>query len=303
MRRLTKALVCTAMLVVCSGRLAHAAPIVTLDFTNSLPTFGTDFSNLSNDNGLVIRWGSIASIGGFDVDLVATVTGGSYAANNINPPKVNLNGLSGSPSANFRFGRINLRNDHSANFTLTLVDPGDNDSEVLANFNFSILDLDTGPASAVHPTPASEMESVQLLDHNGTATWTTTGDTELSSTYQPTTPAATWAAPVITATQPFFGATTAGTGADNPTDPFDLTPLQANRSVSFSFQDTSSFTIRLGIGPSGEEPFTEFPFPNDGGRNFLLTGDTAPLPEPSTFSLTLLGLLSLGMMDRRRRRR
>jgi hypothetical protein len=258
-------LACVALLCsvgLCSmGRVAHAAPLATLDFTNSTPTFGSGFSNLSNDNNLVIRWGSIADVGGTTVDLVATVTGGSYAANNIEPgagwpagldSRVYLNGLSGPTTQNYRYGRFNLRHDHSANITFTLVDPGNSDSAVLADFNFSVLDLDTGPGTVVHPAPLSGMESVQLLSQDGTALWETSGTTELSSTYQPTIPAASWPAPVITPTQPFFGATTAGTGADNPNDPLNMTQQQKDRTVLFHFADTSTFTLRLSIGPSGE---------------------------------------------------
>ena len=136
MRRIKLAATCVALLAVCTGRLSHAAPITILDFTNSLPTFATDFSNLSNDNSLEIRWGSIANVGGTDVDLVATVNGGAYAANNIEPgagfpsgldSRVYQNGLSGSPTANYRYGRINLRADYSATFDFMLVDPNDDD--------------------------------------------------------------------------------------------------------------------------------------------------------------------------------
>jgi len=229
MRQKALTLVWVSLLALCNARLASAANTL-LDFTNSTPTFNgdTDFSNLQNNNNLVIRWGSIANVGGTNVDLVATVTGGSYQANNFNPQpgfdgRVYLNGLSGLTAANFRFGRINLRNNFSATFTFTLVHPNDNDNAVFADFDFSVLDLDTDSDERV--TPASGIESVQLLSRNGTATWTATSATELSSTYQATTPAADWSTPVITATQPFFGATTPGTGADNPTDPLDLTPL------------------------------------------------------------------------------
>ena len=98
-----------------------------------------------------------------------------------------MNGLSGLTTADFRFGRINLRNNYSANFTFTLVDPNNNDSEVFADFDFSVMDLDTGSAGG-EVTPANEIESVQLLGQNGTATWATTTNTELSSAYQATTP-------------------------------------------------------------------------------------------------------------------
>ncbi len=293
MLRKTLVFVCASLFSLCSGRFTEAG-LISLDFTNSTATFngGTTFSSLSDDNNLVIRWGSIASLGGADIDLVATVTGGTYEANNIGGSRVHLNGLSGPTAANYRFGRINLRADRSANFTFTLVDPSDSDKEVVADFNFSVLDLDTGLFLG-SVTPVNGMESVQLLSQDGTVTWETTANTELSSTYQPTTPAASWAPPVITPTQPFFGATTSGTGADNPRDPLNLTDQQINRTVSFSFQDTSTFTLRLGLGPVDGDA-------NDGGRNFLFDGDVAAVPEPA--SITVFSLLATSILLWRRRR-
>lgn len=294
-------LACVALLAFCSGRTAHAD--VLLDFTNIQATFGTPgsetFSNLENDNNLEIRWGSIANVNGTDVDLVATVSGDNYEANNEAPnagfppgfdSRVYLNGLSGLTSANYRFGRINLRNDHAATFTFTLVTQGTN-TAVQADFNFSVMDLDTGLPGTT--TPLGEMESVQLISQDGTAAWQTTANTELSSTYTPTNPPASWSAPVITATQPFFGATTRGTGPDNPTDPFNLTEQQANRTVMFQFENTSSFELRLGLGVDSNGGSL-------GGRNFLFSGSVSSVPEPS--SMAMFGLLvGFGFAPRRKR--
>lgn len=293
-------LACVALLAFCSERIAQADLI--LDFTNSQATFGTPgsetFSNLSNDNNLVIRWGSIGIVNGTDVDLVATVSGDSYEANNEAPnsgfpsgfdSRVYLNGLSGLTSDNYRFGRINLRMDHAATFNFTLVAQGTN-TAVQADFDFSVLDLDTGAPGTTNPL--GEMESVQLISQDGTANWQTTANTELSSTYTPTNPPASWSAPLITATRPFFGATTPGTGSDNPTDPLNLTEQQANRTVLFQFENTSSFQLRLGLGPDSNGG-------DLGGRNFLF-GGVSSVPEPS--SMAMFGLLvGFGFAPRRKR--
>lgn len=299
--QITLTLACVAFLTFWNGRIAHADLI--LDFTNSQATYGPagseTYSNLSNDNNLEIRWGSIGNVLGTDVDLVATVSGDNYAASNEVPAggwpsgfnsRVYTNGLSGSATDNFRFGRINLRNDHAATFTFTLMETGTN-TAVQADFAFSVLDLDTGLDMDGGTEPLGGMESVQLISQDGAATWRTSVNTELSSTYTPTNPPASWSAPVITATTPFFGATTPGTGADNPTDPFNLTEQQANRTVLFNFENTSSFQLRLGIGPDAEGGSL-------GGRNFLFGGG-ATVPEPS--SAMMFGL-AVGFALRRRRR-
>ncbi len=300
MRRKTLSLALVALLTLCGGQFV-AAGIVTFDFTNSTPTFngGTTFSNLSNDNNLVIRWGSIANVGGTNIDLVATVTGDAYKANNIGSGKVALNGLSGSPANLFRYARINLRNDHAATFAFTLVDPDNNDSQVFGDFDFSVLDIDSGPAGpdGGRALPAAGIESVQLISQNGTATWATSGNTELTSTPTPTTPGPNWAAPVITAAQPFFGTGAPWENVPNPTDPLNLTPEQVARTVAFSFVNTSSFELRLGIGPGGK--IDEFNW-DDGGRNFLFTGSISAAPEPTTVLVWSM-LAGLGMTVRRRR--
>lgn len=180
--------------------------------------------------------------------------------------------------------------DHAATFTFTLVTQGTN-TAVQADFDFSVLDLDNG-APDFTTTPFGEMESVQLISQDGTANWQTTANTELSSTYTPTNPPASWDAPVITATQPFFGATTRGTGLDNPTDPLNLTEQQANRAVMFQFENTSTFELRLGVGPDANGG-------DLGGRNFLFSG-VSSVPEPS--SMAMFGLVvGLGFAPRRKR--
>ena len=288
-----------ALLSLYCGRFAGAG-IVTFDFTNSTPTFngGTDFSNLSDDNNLVIRWGSIATVSGTNIDLVATVTGDSYRANNIGAG-VALNGLSGGPTSLFRYARINLGLDHAATFAFTLVDPNNNDSEVVGDFNFSVLDIDSGlpGPDAGRALPAGGIESVQLISQNGTATWATSGNTVLTSTPTLTTPSPNWTAPVITAATPFFGAGAPWGNLPNPTDPLNLTPEQVSRTVAFSFVNTSTFELRLGIGPGGKTDTFDW---GDGGRNFLFTGSISAVPEPTTF---LIWSMLAGIATTVRRRR
>jgi hypothetical protein len=301
----------------CTAQVADGALV--LDFTNSTPTFniagpglGTTFSNLDNSNNLVIRWAAIANNGVTDIDLVATVSGtegsggNKYRANDEAPgsgfppsldSRVYLNGLSGTTADGFRYGRINLRHDHAATFTFTLVDPNNGDSAVVADFDFSVLDLDTGLAGGT--APQGGMESVQLISQDGTATWQTSASTELSSTYTTTSPAADWTAPAITPTQPFFGATTAGIGGDNPTDPLNLSPQQADRTVEFGFVSTSTFNLRLGMGPSAGTGGAL----SQGGRNFLLTGASAVAVVPEPASVSLVAVCGLGLLLTRRKKK
>ncbi len=103
--------------------------------------------------------------------------------------------------------------------------------------------------------------------------------------------------PVITASTPFFGAGAPWENVPNPTDPLNLTPEQVARTVAFSFVNTSSFELRLGIGPGGKTENSDW---GDGGRNFLFTGSISAVPEPTT-ALIWSMLVGLGMTVRRRR--
>lgn len=80
-----------------------------------------------------------------------------------------------------------------------------------------------------------------------------------------------------------FKSTTPGTLVDNPTDLDDLSDLQANRAVTLSFVQTSSFTITFEIGNG-----------IPGYRNFFFSGRPTtscqamppPTPAPTTLSPT-----------------
>lgn len=80
-----------------------------------------------------------------------------------------------------------------------------------------------------------------------------------------------------------FRSTTPGFGSDNPTDLDDLTDIQANRAVTLSFVQTSSFKISFEIGNGVP-----------GYRNFFFAGRPTtscqamppPTPAPTTLSPT-----------------
>ena len=59
--------------------------------------------------------------------------------------------------------------------------------------------------------------------------------------------------------EPYVCSTVKGMGADNPTDPVNLTPVQRNRAIMILLEDRSEFYARLGVPGVGLKT----------GRNFL----------------------------------
>lgn len=236
----------------CVAQVAHGS-ITLLDFENS-----TVMSTLAQDGTGEIRWADIVTVDDVSVDLVAKVSGSLTDYNSYN---LSGNGKNGSG----KFGRLNLANDHSAEFTFALVDALNADAPVATSFLFSVMDIDSGP-DITSGDPRGEIESVHLIDPDFGFSYTVSASTELiiNSPIENTPRQAWWPHPPFGPSSPLFTAGTPGTGADNPSDPLVLTNQQEDRTVLFNFTDTDSFKLRFSIGetivPDGTEP---------SGRNFL----------------------------------
>ena len=266
----------------CVAQVAHGS-MTLLDFENS-----TASSTLAEDGTGEIRWANIVTVDNVSVDLVATVSGPLEEYNSYN---LNGNGKNGSG----KFGRLNLADNHSAEFTFSLVDPLSADAPVATSFLFSVMDIDSGPTD--YGDPRAGIESVHLIDPDFGYNYTVSASTELiiNSPIENTPQQSWWPHPPFGTSSPLFTAGTPGTGADNPSDPLALTNQQEDRTVLFNFTDTDSFRLRFSIGqslvPEGAEP---------SGRNFIFSGNaifdqdttTEVVPEPaSVISWTLLGVV------------
>jgi hypothetical protein len=240
----------------------HAAQII-FDFASSTPASSLVDGDTSA-SGNELRWANIATSGGITLDLVATISGGTYTASN-----TSNNGTNGD------FGQLNLNSGVEVQMTFRLVDQSDDTSVIADLFEFVVLDLDTG-------TGGENFESIGLAGHDGSFDgYTTTIDSELSVGG--------------TAALPTFTATVNGSGSDTPDDPNDMTPLQSNRTVSLQFSEASEFGIDMSMLPGGGGGRNML-FAGE----VTFNGETfTTIPEPS--STALLGLDGLALILRRRR--
>lgn len=240
---------------------AHAVTV--LNFGSSVAS-STLINGATNAAGGEIRWAGIATVNGGSIDLIATVSGGEYQANN-----TANNGLNG------QLGQVNVQHSTSVEFTFTIVETGTTNAVVAQQWDFAFFDLDTA-------TGGTNVESLSVVDTGSLATYTITTASELAvggSTPEPT-----------------FTATTFGTGPDNPTDPTDLTAQQENRSILFTLKDTSSFVMNYDTtsGSSGRN----FLFAGEAIFDDVPV-TVVSVPEPSSSAL----LLGAGLLAATRRKR
>jgi hypothetical protein len=231
-------------------------PSTFLHFENSTVTV----NNLGGKGPMVgvpdeIRYSEIATDhDGTVLDLVVTAD----EVYGYVPSNVTKNGVHG------QFGIVNLfcgptKTSSEAYVTFKIVRTGTNDAYQLDAFAFTVFDFDTG----LHE---QQIEYVDMrattpgFDAVGTgyASYIVTSTSELevstvSKGVDPTGKDVGWKR---------FSATKHGTEADNPTTSQNMAREIADKSVVFTFRKTSTFSMTLGITPTGY----------DSGRNFMFAG-------------------------------
>jgi hypothetical protein len=152
------------------------------------------------------------------------------------------------------FGHINLFSgptniDSRAIVTFTIMNSGTNTPAVQNQFAFVVFDFDTG----LHE---QQVEYIEMRPNNlgfgGGAGYTSYILTQTSEI----------AVSQLSNGKKKFTATKHGTVADNPTHSQNLARETADKSVVFTFRRVASFTMVLGITPTGQNT----------GRNFMFSG-------------------------------
>jgi len=125
---------------------------------------------------------------------------------------------------------------------------GTNEPVVLDQFAFVVFDFDTG----LHEQQVEYVDMMPAAGLGGTSGYSSYIVTKTSEV----------AVSDIWGGRKRFTATKHGTEADNPTSAQNLARETADKSVVFTFRGTSSFSVRLGITPTGFNT----------GRNFMFSG-------------------------------
>jgi hypothetical protein len=181
----------------------------------------------------MILFEDVVTVGEDGIDLAVVATSSDYT-----PQQVTRNGLKGD------FAQINLRQDSSVELTWALRRKN-GEKMTLRGFVFTIWDIDQGPSgnvqesivigpvSGYHVNPSNDLDIERL-------------------------------------NETFYKVSSKvhGTGANNPTSRFDITGTQGRLSISFTFEDTAEFRMRLGVTAGW------------GGRNFLFSGISKLICEP-----------------------
>ena len=224
--------VCGFPFLDCSGGEGTGLPaFAQLDFTKATIAY-SNLGGAGPDVGAdqAIRLNNVGrNIDGSSLDLIVT-SRGPYVANN-----ARLNGVSGA------FGQINVAIGSSVDLTLQFLRGNTNEPATLDYAMLTFYDFDKGSTNW------------EVLTMRNYQTYTLTADTEII--------------PAGTVASSTFTASVFGTGSDNPRDPRDLTPLQARRSVAFTFKGASSIDLTFSSQGTGS-----------GGRNFLFAGESFQLP-------------------------
>lgn len=190
-----------------------------------------------------LRYGDVCSYQGRTIDMVVTA-GKSYEAKSSAK-----SGMSG------KFGVINMKSGTTANFTFSFVEADSDKVVTLDSLRWSVVDFDCN-------TNGCQVQS-ERKTFTGFSSYELGKDAKMT-----TTPVSGGVA--ITATEP-------GDGADNPTDPDNLTPVQERRRVTLEYTGVSTFTVMY-----------ELLGTTKGYRNFIFSAEShvkgqvpVPCPTPS----------------------
>ena len=196
-----------------------------LDFFNSFLTVNT-----LHESGGELKFENIGTQGDTNVDLVVTVAPGTSYTTSV-PEK---NGLHG------KFGQINMMNQNTAalngegTFDFCLVDHSNPSEKVTVDsFHFTFFDLDKRAGR-------NGLKEKILIDHSQFTSYSLDPSTQIKVECENgggTPPECGSNGRMV------FQGPQVGTGDDNPTDPNTLTNLQKQRSVSFTFRQTSCFQV------------------------------------------------------------
>lgn len=146
-----------------------------------------------------------------------------------------------------KFGRINMLSGTSTVLNFQFVRSGTEEPVTVDEFIFTVFDLDQfGHCYGRMAVNASHYASYHVSDNTELVTKTDGGD-------------------VGRAASSTFTSSMSGTGADNPENPRELTPLQAARSVSFVFRNRKFFNMGFEISDAAA------------GQNILFAGKASLL--------------------------
>jgi hypothetical protein len=192
-----------------------------------------------------LRYSHIGTYRGETLDLVVT-TKDSYG---YKPYNVTQNGLLGE------FGLINLwsgntQKNSEAIATFSIVKQGTNEAVKLEQFALVVFDFDSGNHEQQVEYIEIRPNGVGFEGGNGYSSYIVTQTTEVA------------VQDVGNDGRKRFVATKHGTEADNPTSAQNMAREVADKSVVFTFRKTGSFSMLLGITPTGF----------DTGRNFMFSG-------------------------------
>jgi len=178
-----------------------------------------------DDGDESMRLSNLGNFNGEDFDLILKSTTSRYVTKKTH---AQYNGVYGF------FGYLTMKIDSGADFKFTIVKAGTNTPMVLPKFFFTLFDLDSGNPN--DPTMGEEIVTAGGFDK-----YIVPPDTELDIKEDGKG-------------NTIFRSTVYGTGADNPSDPHNMTPQQRSRAVTFQYTDASEFEITYDLSPGSASP-------------------------------------------------